>query len=158
MDAVVDSHRITLAVHEALEEHGHSRGELIPVLKTVGEALGYLPALAMVEVARAMQIAPGQVFSVATFYTLIPTEPRGRHVIQFCESAPCHVQGGRLVWETLRAELGISPGETTPDGRWTLLTTSCIGQCDRGPVMMVDDDLHGDLTPDGVGEILERYE
>ncbi len=158
MDAVSDPQRITRTVHEALEEHGYGRGELIPVLKSVSETLGYLPTLAMVEVARAMRIAPSRVFSVATFYTLIPTEPRGRHVIQFCESAPCHVQGGRLVWEDLRAKLGIGPGETTPDGRWTLLTTSCIGQCDRGPVMMVDDDLHGNLTPDRLPDILSSYE
>ncbi len=158
MAATIQTQRITQAVRAALERHGHSRGELVPVLKDIGGELGYLPSLAIVEVARAMQIAPSQVFSVATFYTLIPTEPRGRHVIQFCASAPCHIQGGRTVWDSLRAALGIQPGETTPDGRWTLLTTSCIGQCEHGPVMMIDDDLHTNLTPEMLSGILARYE
>ncbi len=157
MDTTHPTKEVIAAVRAAIESRGCTRGELIPLLLEVNRTLGYIPTIAMAEISRQMHIPISRVFSVATFYDMLATEPRGRHVIRFCENAPCHVSGGRETWHALRDILGISPGETTPDGRWTLLTTSCIGQCDRSPVMMVDDDLHGNLTPDGVGEILERY-
>ena len=94
---------------------------------------------------------------MASFYSLISLKPLGRHVIRFCQDAPCHVVGGRAVWEALQAELGIAAGETTPDGQWSLLTTSCIGACSVGPVMMVDNDIHGNLTPENVRAVLARY-
>jgi len=78
-------------------------------------------------------------------------------VIRFCEDAPCHVVGGKEVWDALERELGIPFGETTPDGQWSLLTTSCIGACAVGPVMMVDTDIYGNLTPEKVHDIIERY-
>ena len=98
-----------------------------------------------------------KVYSVASFYSLISLKPLGRHVIRFCEDAPCHVVGGREIWEALERELGIPFGETTLDGEWSLLTTSCIGACAVGPVMMVDEDIYGNLTPEKVTEIIARY-
>ncbi|MGB8253724.1 MAG: NAD(P)H-dependent oxidoreductase subunit E, partial [Anaerolineaceae bacterium] len=80
------------------------------------------------------------------------------HVIRFCESAPCHVVGGRHIWMELKTQLKLKNGETSPDGRWTLETTSCLGICGVGPVIMVDDDVYGNVTPDQVTEILARYE
>jgi NADH:ubiquinone oxidoreductase subunit E len=88
---------------------------------------------------------------------MLSTEPRGRHVIQFCESAPCHVAGGRQVWQKLQKELGLSKGETSPDDKWTLLTTSCLGVCGVGPVMIIDNDIYGNVTPEQVPDILENY-
>ena len=85
-------------------------------------------------------------------------EPLGRHVIRFCESAPCHVEGGRAVFDTLQRELGLKPGETSADRKWSLLTTSCIGVCSVGPVFLVDDDLYGNVTPERVPEILAKYQ
>ena len=89
---------------------------------------------------------------------MISTKPTGRHVIKFCESAPCHVAGGKAVWDALLKELQIKPGETSPDGKWTLKTTSCLGVCAVGPVMMVDDDIYGNVDPDQIHEILGKYE
>ena len=89
---------------------------------------------------------------------MLSTEPRGRHVIQFCESAPCHVAGGRLVWQKLQHELGLSKGETSEDNRWTLLTVSCLGVCGVGPVMIIDNDIYGNVTPEQVPDILSNYE
>jgi len=86
------------------------------------------------------------------------TEQNGRHVIKFCESAPCHVAGGREVFEALQKDLGIAPGDTSDDGKWTLMTTSCLGVCAVGPVMMVDDDIYGNLTPEQIPDILAKYE
>jgi len=88
---------------------------------------------------------------------MISTKSTGRHTIKFCESAPCHVAGGKEVWETLLDELRLKPGETSEDGKWTLMTTSCLGVCAVGPVMMVDEDIYGNVTPDKVPEILGKY-
>jgi NADH:ubiquinone oxidoreductase subunit E len=79
-------------------------------------------------------------------------------VIQFCESAPCHVVGGREVWNRLQEELKIGDGETTPDGQWSLVTVSCLGLCGVGPVIMVNDDIFGNVTPQQIPEILTRYQ
>jgi NADH:ubiquinone oxidoreductase subunit E len=94
---------------------------------------------------------------VASFYHMLSTKPRGRHVIQFCESAPCHVAGGRQVWQTLQDELGLEPGQTSADGKWTLVTASCLGICGVGPVLIVDEDIYGNVGPERVPEILGRY-
>ncbi len=85
-------------------------------------------------------------------------EPRGRHVIQFCESAPCHVVGGREVWQALTDELKLNPGETSEDGKWTLITVSCLGACGVGPIVVVDEDMYGNVTASQVKDILSHYE
>jgi NADH:ubiquinone oxidoreductase subunit E len=136
---------------------GHSHDTLIPILSDVNRALGFLSPEALAEVSRVLQTPASQVGAVATFYSMLATKPRGRHVVQFCESAPCHVVGGRQVWQALQSALALEPGETTPDGRFTLVTTSCLGACGVGPVLVIDDDVHGNLTPDEVPELLARY-
>ena len=146
------------AVHAAVEQHGATRDELIPILTDVNRKVGFLPAEALNEISRLMHISKSQIFSVATFYHMLSTEKMGRHVIQFCESAPCHVVGGRQVWETLQDTLALEPGQTSPDGKWTLVTVSCLGVCGVGPVVVVDDDMYGNVTPAQVSEILAHYE
>jgi NADH-quinone oxidoreductase subunit E len=148
---------IASVVQAAIEQHGATVEALIPVLAEVNQTLGYLPAEALAEVSRGLRVPKSQLFSVASFYRMLSTEPRGRHVIQFCESAPCHVVGGREVWQTLQDELQLSPGETSADGKWTLVTTSCLGICGVGPVIMVDEDIYGNVAPDRVADILARY-
>jgi NADH-quinone oxidoreductase subunit E len=145
------------AVQTAVGQHGATREELIPILNQVNQELGYLPAEAMDEISQMLRVPKSQLFSVASFYQMLSTKPRGRHVIQFCESAPCHVVGGRKVWQTLLESLGVKAGETTPDGKWTLVTVSCLGICGVGPVMMVDEDVFGNVTPDQIPQILARY-
>jgi NADH-quinone oxidoreductase subunit E len=81
----------------------------------------------------------------------------GKHVVQFCESASCHEVGGRQVWLTLQDSLGLKAGETSKDGLWTLRTTSCLGACGVGPVVLVDEDLYGNVTPNQLPGILARY-
>jgi NADH-quinone oxidoreductase subunit E len=148
---------VASVVQAAVERHGATVEALIPILTEVNQALGYLPAEALAEVSRGLRVPKSQLFSVASFYSMLSTKPRGRHVIQFCESAPCHVVGGREVWQTLQDELRLAPGETSADGKWTLVTTSCLGICGVGPVIMVDDDIYGNVEPDRVADILARY-
>lgn len=97
-----------------------------------------------------------KVFGAATFYSMFSTQPRGAHVVRFCEDAPCHVAGGRQVFDAIRTTLMLEPGQSSADGKWSFEMTSCIGVCGVGPVMMVDDDVYGNLTPERVVEILGR--
>jgi NADH-quinone oxidoreductase subunit E len=153
-----DGQVVKVAVEEAMEKHGRDMDELIPILTDVNHALGYLPAQALDEISKQLRVPKSQLFSVASFYQMLSTKPRGRHVIQFCESAPCHVVGGRQVWEMLKEELDLNEGETTPDGRFTLITVSCLGVCGVGPVMVIDDDIFGNLEPGQLHSILARYQ
>jgi NADH-quinone oxidoreductase subunit E len=133
-------------VQAAIEHYGAHRAELIPILNEINRKVGYLPQEALEEVSRLVQVPKSQLFSVATFYH-----------IQFCESAPCHVVGGREVWLALQENIKLESGETTPDGKWSLITTSCLGVCAVGPVIIVDDDIYGNVTPQQVPDILARY-
>ena len=155
---LTESRDVSSVVAEAIAHHGNSADALIPVLSEVNDRLGYLPVDALTEISRALRVPPSQLMSTASFYRLLSTKPRGEHVIRFCESAPCHVMGGRQVWQALREALGLAAGETSDDGKWTLLTASCPGICGVGPVIMIDDDVYGNVTPNRVPEILALYE
>lgn len=145
-------------VREIVDKYDRSRAELIPILSEINQTIGYLPKEALQEVSLLLKTPQSQLYSVATFYRMLSTKPLGRHVIQFCQSAPCHVVGGREIWNTLRETLGLEPGETSPDGKWTLATTNCLGACGVGPVIVVDEDIFGHVTPQQVEDILARYE
>ena len=94
---------------------------------------------------------------LASFYSMIFRKPVGRHIIMFCDSICCWIQGYEKILERLTSRLGIGPGETDREGRFTLLPSSCLGACDHAPALTVDGELHGDLTPEGIEAILERY-
>lgn len=155
--AILDGKVVLETVKKAVEEHGATIDELIPILNDVNRTLGYLPAQALEEISRRLGVPKSQLFSVSSFYSMFATKPRGRHVVQFCESAPCHVVGGRQVWTALLGHLEIGPGETSQDGKWTLITTSCLGVCGVGPVIIIDDDIYGNVVPGQIAEILARY-
>ena len=144
-------------VNEVVQQYGASRDELIPILNEINRKVGFLPNGVLEMVSKQLKLPQSKVLSVATFYQMLSTKPRGRHVIQFCESAPCHVAGGRQVWEKLQEELNIKAGETTEDGKWSLITVSCLGVCGVGPVVVIDEDLYGSVTPDQLPEILSHY-
>lgn len=155
---------IAQLVSDAIATHGATRDAVIPILSEINRALGYIPAAALPEIRRRIYIpeegvflADSHLYSAASFYQLFSLKPLGRHVIRFCESAPCHVMGGRQVVRALQAELGLEPGETSADQRWSLLATSCVGVCGVGPVFQVDEDVYGNVTPEQVPEILARY-
>ena len=156
---------VSKIVQEAIEKHGAKRDALLPILSEINHALGYIPAEAFQEVQKQLNaddahtfVTKGQLFGLASFYDMLSTKPRGRHVIKFCENAPCHVVGGKTVWDALSENLNLKNGETTPDKKWTLVTTSCLGLCSVGPVVLIDDDLYGNVTPDQTEDILARYE
>ena len=152
-------------VNEAIEKHGAARDAVVPILSEINHMLGYIPASALPEIRRHIHVpqegvflADSHLYSAASFYTLFSLRPTGRHIVRFCESAPCHVEGGRDVIQAIQDELNLKPGETSDDRRWSLLTTSCIGLCSVGPVFVVDEDVYGNVTPERVPEILARYQ
>ncbi len=152
-------------IERAVQRHGARRDAIIPILSEINRALGYVPAAALPEIRRRIQapedgtfVADSHVYSAASFYQMFSLQPTGTHIIRFCESAPCHVEGGRQVIKAIEEELGLRPGETSGDGKWSLFMTSCIGVCSVGPVFLVDDDVYGNVTPEKVREILARYE
>jgi NADH:ubiquinone oxidoreductase subunit E len=140
-----------------IDVHGADQEALVEILREVNEVSGHLSREQMQRIASRLGLPLSKVYSVASFYSLISLEPLGKHVVRFCQDAPCHVVGGQQVWEALEHELGIPFGATSLDGEWSLLTTSCIGACAVGPVMMVDSDIHGNLDPQKVREIIARY-
>jgi NADH:ubiquinone oxidoreductase subunit E len=155
---------VALIVKETIEKHGAARDALIPILSEVNHALGYIPAEAFQEVQKQLNaeeehvyVSKGQLFGLASFYDMLSTKQRGRHVVKFCENAPCHVVGGKAIRDTLCETLNLKNGETTPDKKWTLVTTSCLGLCSVGPVVLIDDDLYGNVSPDQIDDILARY-
>ena len=157
--------KISAIVNEAIKKHGAKKDALIPILSEINHTLGYIPAEAFQEVRKQLQgheeqvyVSKGQLYSLASFYDMLSTRPRGRHVIKFCENAPCHVVGGKAVWDSLCETLHLKNGETTSDKKWTLVTTSCLGLCSVGPVVLIDDDLYGSVAADQIDEILARYE
>ncbi len=144
--------------NKAVDMYHSKKEELIPILMKVNQEVGFIPKEAMEQISLRMHIPQSQLYSVATFYHMFFTKQTGRHVIKFCESAPCHVVGGREVLDALKNELELEPGETSSDGKWTLTTTSCFGVCGVGPVIMVDEDTYGNITPNQIPDILEKYE
>lgn len=152
-----DLNNVESIVNEIVTRHEGNKHELVAVLNDVQKTLGYLPESALIQVADGLDIPLSKVYGVATFYTLLSIKPMGKHVIRVCESAPCHLLGANSLIDVLRKELRISVGETTKCGTFTLEHTSCLGLCGVAPAIMIDDEVFGNLMPDDIPAILEKY-
>lgn len=161
--ALVDVNVFTLTDEERREiEHemthyDDARAATIEALKIVQHHRGWVPDGACGAIGEVIGIPGADVEGVATFYSLIFRRPVGRHVIKVCDSIACFLTGYGDILNAISYQLGIKYGETTPDGRFTLLPICCLGACDKGPAIMIDDDTHGNLTPENIGKILEQY-
>jgi len=144
-------------IEHAIEHYPDPRAASIDALKIVQANHGWVPDGAIPEIAEVLGIPASDVEGVATFYSQIFRVPVGRHVIRLCDSMVCYINGHEDVLAALRAKLGIGYGETTADSRFTLLPVCCLGNCDKGSTLMVDDDTYGGLTPEQVVELLEKY-
>lgn len=146
--------------HEIEHELGHypdGRAASIGALKIVQQHRGWVPDEAIPVIAAKIGISAADLEGVATFYSLIFRRPVGRHVIKVCDSISCFLTGYEDIKDTLQKKLGIGLGETTKDDRFTLIPICCLGACDRGPTLMIDDTLHGNVTPQALDQILESY-
>lgn len=140
-----------------LDQYRGGRGVAIPLLADLQRKFGYLPPWAVEEAARALDLPPAELFGVATFYSMFRLKPLGKHVIRLCRGTACHVGGSLRIAEELERRLGVAEGDTTEDGLFTLQFVACLGCCSLAPVMMVDEDVHGRLTPAKAVEVLEGY-
>lgn len=149
---------IQIEVDRLVRLHGADRTALMPILQDLNRVHSYLTEEAMLCVARTLNIPRAEIYGVATFYSFLSVHPRGRFVIRMCRSISCAKQGKfPPVAAALTEELGIAFGETTKDGLFTLEHTNCIGMCDQGPAMLVNDNVHVKLTVAQVLEILDDY-
>ncbi len=137
-----------------LEKYKGVSGSLISILQEVQETYNYLPRRALNYVAEEMGIKPAKILGVATFYTQFRLEPVGKFVIMLCQGTACHVNGSKAIEEAISDELGIKEGETTVDDLFTIENVACLGCCSLSPVMMINGETYGKLTPDKAREIV----
>jgi len=128
------------------------------LLKEAQNKFGYVPEEVMAELAESLEIPINEVYGVTSFYSFLSIKPLGRNVIRICKSLPCYLKNCQTIIESVEKELGIKPGETTADGRFSFQLTNCIGLCDQAPAMMINNDAHVDLTPEKIAQILQTYQ
>lgn len=144
-------------VSDAILALGNEREKLIPVLQYVADREKWLSRPRLAEIAAAFGLSEAEVYGVASFYSFLDLEPRGRHIIRVCRTIACDMAGKKAVLQALEDLLQIQLGGTTPDGRFSLLETNCMGWCNQGPAMMVDEDVHTELTPEKAVAIIQGY-
>lgn len=140
---------------DMLENYRNIPGSLITVLQKVQGLYGYLPQDALRHIAGVLEIPPAKVFGVATFYTQFRFQPIGKYLILLCQGTACHVNSSKKIEQAINEELEIEDGQTTKDGLFTLKNVACLGCCSLSPVMMINDDTYGNLTPDKTKKILK---
>jgi len=144
-------------IHELVEKHGRDRTSLMPILQGVVESKNYISDMDMTEIARELDMSAAQVFGTATFYSFLDTEPRGKYVIRVCKTITCDMHGKKTIIQSLEDMLKIKVGETTPNKKFTLLETNCLGWCHEGPAMLINEKPFSGLTPEKVHDIISEY-
>ena len=139
-----------------LEELAPKKGSLITILQNTQEIYGYLPKEAIELISEKTGIATSEIMGVGTFYTQFRFEPVGKYLIMLCQGTACHVNSSELILQTIKDELGIDDGQTTEDGLFSLKCVACLGCCSLSPVMMINEDTYGSLTPDKTKRILKE--
>ena len=142
---------------DAIAAHKGEKGAVMRTLQAAQDIFGHVPREVQTRIAEALNVTLSEVYGVATFYSQFALEPRGRFVIGVCLGTACYVKNAKLISDRIAAELGITPGKTTPDARFTLIDTRCLGACGLAPVLMINEDVYGRLVPDDVPGILEKY-
>jgi NADH:ubiquinone oxidoreductase subunit E len=140
-----------------MRELSQERHTVLEILEQIQESYGCISSKAMLELSESMNMTVSDIYGIATFYSFLSVKPQGAYVIRVCKSLPCYLKNYELIVKTIQKELGIGPGETTGDGKFSLQLTNCIGACDQAPAMMINGDLHVNLTPDKISGILKGY-
>lgn len=134
----------------------HQHGSLIPLLQSAQDSYGYIPEKVIHYISELVKIPATEIYGVITFYAQFRLKPLGKNLIRICEGTACHVNGAKTVLSVLNDELGITVGETTEDGMFTLLSVACLGCCSLAPVMMINDETHGNLTSEKIKKTLKK--
>ena len=140
-----------------LDSYQCDKGSLVSILQDIQAEYNYLPKEALVRISQGLDVALSQVYSVATFFKAFSLKPRGCHLINVCLGTACHVRGAIRILEAIERELGIKPGDTTEDLKYTLETVNCVGACALGPIVIVDREYSGEMKTDKVKPLLESY-
>jgi len=149
--------KIFSEIHTSIQTTRGQVGALIPVLQRAQGLIGYLPIPVLQTIARDMGVSLSEVYGVATFYSFFTMVPRGKYIVTLCMGTSCYVRGGERILNTLQKELGIDPGETTPDGMFSLETVRCLGCCGLSPVVAIEDKIYRRMTPTRMKEVLGSY-
>ena len=144
-------------VRELANKHGRNRQNLLPILQGVIERKMYLTEHSMVEIARELDIPAAEVYGTATFYSFLEHKKMGKYIIRLCKTISCSMKGKNQVLLTIQDMLKIKTGQTTPDGKFSLVETNCLGWCHKAPAMVINHEVYTDLTPDRVRGILSDY-
>lgn len=149
--------KIEEMVKEQADIHGRERNSLMAILQHVVQKERYLSEEAMTAIAKELDISTADVYGTASFYTFLDTKPRGKNIIRVCKTITCHMKGKDEIIATLEEMLSVKLGETTSDGRFSLLQANCLGWCHKGPVMLINDEIYPEVTPEKVSEIINDY-
>ncbi len=144
-------------VDEIIGRYKSKPGALIPVLEKVQDVCGYLPMALQYRVAKGLNLPVANVYGVVTFYSFFTMVPRGKHVVRVCLGTACYVRGGQRILDELVHNLGIQPGECTEDRNFSLETVRCLGACGLAPVVVIDEDTHGQMKPAKLAGVLAQY-
>mgnify|MGYP001340585173 CR=1 FL=1 len=148
---------VNTTITEAIQKHGTTKEKLIPVMQYIVTKDKWLREDAMEDVARAFGISAAEVYGVASFYSFLDTEPRGKYVIRICRTISCDMAGKEEIINSISGILKVKAGQTSPDGLFTLLETNCMGWCHVGPAMLINDDVYTELTADKAVKIIQEY-
>jgi len=144
-------------IKDLADKHGRKRESLLPIMQGVVEQEKFLSEYSMVEIAREVDIPASDVFGTATFYSFLETKPAGKYIIRVCKTITCAMKGKNQILFAIQDMLKIKLGETTPDKRFSLLETNCLGWCHKAPAMLINDNIYVELTPEKVRDILSSY-
>ena len=147
----------TAILDSIINKYQNVPGNLIPVLHEIQNKVGYLPPDVQEYVATHLKIPLSQIHGVITFYSFFTSTPKGKHTIGVCMGTACYVRGANAVLDRIREQLDIEEGATSADNRLTLTITRCVGTCSLAPVVMIDDKVYGNVTPQDITELLARY-
>ena len=145
-------------LRKVIDAHKGQPGATMPVLQAAQEIFGYLPEEVQIMVAEGLDIPLSEIYGVASFYSFFSLNPKGKYQISVCLGTACYVKGSGDVYARLQEKLGITTGECTPDGEFSLEACRCVGACGLAPVMTINDDVYGRLVPDDVDTILAKYQ
>ncbi len=140
-----------------IQQYRNKKGVLIPLLQDIQAVYGYVPKEAIDLIAKELSFYPVEIYGVLTFYTQFYLNPRGEHIIKVCQGTACHVMGGKEILDYLSDKLGISEGETTKDGVFSLERVACLGCCGMAPVVKIDNDFYGRCTVGELDELVKKY-
>ncbi|MCK5088031.1 MAG: NADH-quinone oxidoreductase subunit NuoE [Melioribacteraceae bacterium] len=153
---VLEKNSLTAEIENLVEKYGIERSSLLPIIQDVQREHKYVSDYAQQEIARLLNIHPVEVFSVISFYSFLYSKPRGRNIVRLCQTITCEMVGKEHVARAIERELGISFGETTKDEKITLEYANCLGMCDQGPAMIVNERVYSHLTPEKAVQILNE--